>query len=64
MKVIAGIDEDYEGEVILAQDTKVGYLPQEPELDESKNVRENVLDGVRDKVTILRQLEKVFFTLL
>jgi len=53
MKIIAGVDDDYEGEVEYPMGLKVGYLAQEPVLDESKTVRENVLDGLPEQSAIL-----------
>jgi len=53
MKIMAGYDKDYSGEAWAAEGVRVGYLAQEPKLDESKTVRENVLEGaapVRDAV--------------
>ncbi len=47
MKVIAGIDKEYQGEAWAAEGIRVGYLSQEPQLDASKDVRGNVMDGVR-----------------
>ena len=47
MKVIAGIDTEFQGEAWAAEGVKVGYLPQEPHLDPSKDVKGNVMDGVR-----------------
>ncbi|QGX99231.1 energy-dependent translational throttle protein EttA [Roseovarius faecimaris] len=49
MKIMAGLDTDYTGEAWAAEGAKVGYLPQEPQLDESLNVRENVMLGVAEK---------------
>ena len=46
---MAGLDTDFSGEAWSAEGAKVGYLPQEPELDSSKNVRENVMLGVASK---------------
>lgn len=48
MKIMAGIDKDFTGEAWPGENVTVGYLPQEPELDPSKNVLENVKDGARD----------------
>ena len=45
MKIMSGLDKDYSGEAWAAKDITVGYLPQEPVLDEAKTVRENVLDS-------------------
>jgi ATP-binding cassette ChvD family protein len=49
MKIMAGLDTDYSGEAWAAEGAKVGYLPQEPELDAGLTVRENVMLGVADK---------------
>jgi ATP-binding cassette ChvD family protein len=49
MRIIAGIDTDYTGEAWAAEGARVGYLPQEPQLDESLTVRENVMLGVAEK---------------
>jgi ATP-binding cassette ChvD family protein len=48
MKIMAGIDTDYQGEAWAGENITVGYLPQEPQLDASKTVLENVKDGARD----------------
>ncbi|MFD0981037.1 energy-dependent translational throttle protein EttA [Tropicimonas aquimaris] len=53
MKIMAGIDKDFTGEAWAAEGAKVGYLPQEPHLDESLTVRENVMQGVQAKKDIL-----------
>ena len=53
MKIMAGLDTDFSGEAWSAEGAKVGYLPQEPELDSSKNVRDNVMLGVASKKAIL-----------
>ncbi|NKX72703.1 energy-dependent translational throttle protein EttA [Rhodobacteraceae bacterium R_SAG3] len=49
MKIMAGMDTDFTGEAWSAEGAKVGYLPQEPQLDESLSVRENVMLGVEEK---------------
>ncbi|UWR03515.1 energy-dependent translational throttle protein EttA [Ruegeria conchae] len=49
MKIMAGLDTDFSGEAWAAEGAKVGYLPQEPQLDESLTVRENVMLGVAAK---------------
>ncbi len=49
MRIMAGIDKDFTGEAWAAEGARVGYLPQEPQLDESLNVRENVMLGVAEK---------------
>ncbi|WP_417783222.1 energy-dependent translational throttle protein EttA [Terasakiella pusilla] len=48
MKIMAGLDEEYNGEAWAAEGAKVGYLPQEPQLDESKTVAENVIEALGD----------------
>ncbi|SFD50877.1 ATP-binding cassette protein, ChvD family [Sulfitobacter brevis] len=53
LKIMAGIDKDFTGEAWAAEGAKVGYLPQEPKLDPTKSVRENVMDGVAAKKAIL-----------
>jgi ATP-binding cassette ChvD family protein len=49
MKIMAGMDTDFTGEAWAAEGAKVGYLPQEPQLDENLTVRENVMLGVAEK---------------
>ncbi|AXT34883.1 energy-dependent translational throttle protein EttA [Phaeobacter sp. LSS9] len=59
MKIMAGLDTDFTGEAWAAEGAKVGYLPQEPKLDESLTVRENVMLGVKakkDKVDRFNQI--------
>jgi len=53
LKIMAGLDKDFTGEAWAAEGAKVGYLPQEPKLDPSKTVRENVMEGVAGKKAIL-----------
>ena len=53
MKIMAGLDADFQGEAWHAEGAKVGYLPQEPTLDEDKTVRENVMLAVQAKKDIL-----------
>ena len=53
MKIMAGLDKDFTGEAWAAEGAKVGYLPQEPKLDETLTVRENVMLGVAPKQAIL-----------
>ncbi len=59
LRIIAGVDKNYEGSAKAAPNKKVGYLAQEPELDETKTVMENVLDGVREQKNILDEYEAV-----
>ena len=53
LKIMAGLDKDFSGEAWAAEGAKVGYLPQEPKLDPTKTVRENVMEGVAGKKAIL-----------
>ncbi len=53
MRIMAGLDKDFTGEAWAAEGAKVGYLPQEPTLDENLSVRENVMLGVAEKKAIL-----------
>ena len=53
LKIMAGLDTDFSGEAWAAQGAKVGYLPQEPKLEDHLTVRENVMLGVKDKKNIL-----------
>ena len=59
MKIIAGIEKNYRGDVIFSQDYTVGYLEQEPELDPEKTVLEIVKEGVSDVVAILDEYNKI-----
>jgi len=59
LRVMAGEDHDYQGEAWLADGMRVGYLPQEPRLDETKNVRENVELAVSDMRGLLRKFEAI-----
>ena len=60
LKIMAGLDTDIQGEARPMPGIKVGYLPQEPQLDPGKDVRGNVEDGVREAVDALAALEQVF----
>jgi sulfate-transporting ATPase len=59
MKIIAGIEKSYEGDVVFSPGYTVGYLPQEPELDPTKTVREIVEEGAKEVVEALRAYEAV-----
>src|SRR3546814_3709769 len=59
MKVIAGYDKDYQGEAWAAEGIKVGYLPQEPDLDPSKDVKGNVMDGVRPVADMMDRFNEI-----
>jgi len=59
MKIIAGLDNAYQGDVVFTQGYTVGYLPQEPELDATKTVKEIVMEGVQETVDVLREYEEI-----
>ena len=59
LRIIAGVDTDYIGQISVQKGITFGYLPQEPELDQSKTVREIVEEGVQGTVNILKQYEDV-----
>jgi ATP-binding cassette ChvD family protein len=59
LKIIAGVEKAYRGEVIWASGYTVGYLEQEPQLDNTKTVREIVEEGVQEVVDLLREYEAV-----
>ena len=60
LKIMAGLDTDIQGEARPMPDIKVGYLPQEPQLDGGKDVRGNVEDGLREPLDALAGLQKVY----
>ena len=59
MKIIAGIEKSYQGEVVWAPGYSVGYLEQEPQLDDNKTVREIVEEGVQEVVDVLKEYEEI-----
>lgn len=59
MKIIAGLDQNYQGEVVFSPGYSVGYLPQEPQLDETKTVKEIVQEGVQEIVDVLKEYDKI-----
>ncbi|MBV9242565.1 MAG: ATP-binding cassette domain-containing protein, partial [Acidobacteria bacterium] len=59
LRIIAGQDKDFNGEVIFSQGYTVGYLEQEPRLDESKTVREVVEEGAQETVNLLKEFEDI-----
>ena len=60
LRIMAGVDTDIVGEARPMPGIKIGYLPQEPQLDPAKDVRGNVEDGVHEAVDALRELDQVF----
>lgn len=59
LKIIAGLEKSFQGEVVLNEGYTVGYLPQEPDLDESKTVRQIVEEGASEIVSALKEFEEV-----
>lgn len=59
LKIIAGLDQDYQGQVVFSPGYSVGYLPQEPQLDDSKTVREIVQEGVQEEVEAMAKYEEI-----
>ncbi|WP_286827821.1 ATP-binding cassette domain-containing protein, partial [Maribacter sp. UBA4516] len=59
LKIIAGVDKNFQGDVVFSPGYKVGYLEQEPELDENKTVLEIVKEGVAETVAILDEYNKI-----
>ncbi|MDF0708448.1 energy-dependent translational throttle protein EttA [Flagellimonas okinawensis] len=59
LKIIAGVDKNYQGDVVFSPGYSVGYLEQEPELDENKTVLEVVKEGVAETVAILDEYNKI-----
>jgi ATP-binding cassette ChvD family protein len=60
LRIMAGIDTDIEGEAIPQTGLKIGYLPQEPQLDESKDVRGNIEEAVADVAHALKRIDEVY----
>ena len=59
MKIIAGLDQQYQGNVVWAPGYTVGYLPQEPPLNEEKTVKENVMEGVQHVYDALAEYDDI-----
>ena len=59
MKIIAGIETKYQGQVVFAPGYSVGYLPQDPQLDPTKTVKDVVMEGVQPVVDALREYEEI-----
>jgi ATP-binding cassette ChvD family protein len=62
LRIMAGIDKDFLGDARPLPGTRIGYLPQEPRLDPSKDVRGNVMDGVREQQALLDQFHEISAT--
>lgn len=59
LKIIAGVEKDYQGDVVFSPGYSVGYLEQEPKLDDNKTVKEIVQEGVQDIIDTLKEYEEV-----
>ena len=59
LRIMAGVDKDFLGEARPLPGIKIGYLPQEPQLDPTKDVRGNVLEGVREQQALLDQYNEI-----
>ena len=59
MKIIAGLEKSYQGQVVFSPGYRVGYLPQDPQLDPSKTVKEVVMEGVKPVVDALTEYEEI-----
>lgn len=59
MKIIAGLDKSYLGDVVFVEGYSVGYLAQEPELDLTKTVKEIVMEGAQETVDVLKEYEEI-----
>ncbi len=59
LRIMAGLDTEYNGEVIFRPNVTIGYLEQEPQLDSSKTVKENVMEGCKEAATLLADFEAV-----
>jgi ATP-binding cassette ChvD family protein len=59
LRIMAGVDKEFIGEAYPAEGIKIGYLPQEPVLDPTKNVKENVEEAVKETKDLLRRFEEV-----
>jgi len=59
LRIIAGVDKEFVGETVLSPGYSIGYLEQEPQLDESKTVRQTVEEGVKDTVDLLKEFDEI-----
>src|SRR6185369_2213086 len=59
LKIIAGIDKEFVGETVISPGFTVGFLEQEPRLDESKTVRQIVEEGVQETIDLLKEFDEI-----
>jgi len=60
LRIMAGVDTEYMGDVQIAKRARIGYLPQEPQLDASKTVMQNVMEGVAESQAILNRYDEIW----
>ncbi|MGH8694813.1 MAG: energy-dependent translational throttle protein EttA, partial [Burkholderiales bacterium] len=59
LRIIAGVEQEYQGETVLSPGYSIGYLEQEPQLDESKTVKEIVEEGAQETVDLLKEFDEI-----
>ncbi len=59
LRIMAGVDKDYMGQVLIAKRAKIGYLEQEPQLDNTKTVLENVMLGVAEAQAVMQRYDEI-----
>src|SRR3954464_4547249 len=59
LKIMAGVDQEFLGEAFPARDFKVGYLEQNPKLDDEKTVKENIMEGMGEITLLLKQFQEI-----
>ena len=59
LRILAGIDKEFTGETVVSPGHTIGYLEQEPHLDESKTVRETVEEAVQETVNLLKEFDEI-----
>jgi len=59
LRIIAGVDKSFQGDVVWSAGYSIGYLEQEPQLDDTKTVKEIVMEGVEETVNVLKQYEEI-----
>lgn len=59
LKIIAGLDPNYQGQIVWPKEHNIGYLPQEPELDDTKTVKQIVEEGVQEVMDLLKEYEDI-----
>src|SRR6266540_4811268 len=59
LRIIAGVDQDYQGQTVLSPGYSIGYLEQEPRLDESKTVRHSVEEAAQEVVKMMKKINEI-----